>query len=58
MLNGDKSEGEATCEAKNDIKEDDLMISLNAISSLTSHETWRYMATSRNRSSPYKITQN
>ena len=41
LLDGDESEEKATCEVENDIKEDDLVVSLNAISGSTSHQTMR-----------------
>ena len=37
LLDGDESEGKTTCEVENDIKEDGPMVSINAISSSTSH---------------------
>ena len=40
LLNGHKSEGKATSEAKND-QEDDLVVLINAIFCSTSHQTMR-----------------
>ena len=41
LLDGNESEGKTTCEVENDIKEDDPMVSINAISSSTSHQNIR-----------------
>ena len=51
LLDGHESEVEATCEAENNIRLDDFMVSMNAIFGSTSHP-WEFMATSRRRSLP------
>ena len=37
VKDSNESDGEAICEAKNDIREDDLVVSINAIFDSTSH---------------------
>ena len=41
LLDGHENEVEATCKAENNIMEDDLMVSINAIFGSTSHQTMR-----------------